>query len=160
MNQLFITNMHTRLTELVAGLALYHKPTGVRQPPQVIGTQKDRPTTDEVDGAEYPFVRWILHEGEFVRASSGGVVVMVDGGIYTPGDIDSGLADINALCMALGGIVDRPWFNRPYKLRNRVPFWLGDHRSIVDSFEKGTQPHPYYYCRLRLEFVVANGHGG
>lgn len=159
MTPAFFTTLTARLTELTQDLRFDHLPTGVQRAPQVIATMLERPTGGEPESEELPFVRWIVHEGEFARLSPAPFTVYVDGGIFTEGTISDGTIAISALCVALGKIVEKPWF-KPYKLRNRVHFEMGDQGNMVDSYTRGLQPHPFYYCRLTLEFVVAHGHGG
>ena len=164
MNQTFFDALTTRLVELTTDLRFHHPPTGGETAPQIIQTQMPRPVGTPVDGAEFPFVRWIIHEGEFARLRPGSFSVFLDGGIYCPTEVYAdGDAAIFQLCCALGKIVDpqKPNPFQPYKLRNRVPFEIGvPSGSALDSYEKGKQPHPWYYCRLQLEFAVAPGHGG
>lgn len=155
MNEAFFTTLTTRLTELTADLRYLHKPTGEQRAPQVIGTMLPRPSGQVEEGDEYPLIRWVLYEGEFARMSPAPFSLLIDGVIYNDGSISDGTADITELCRALGRIVEKPWY-RPYKLRNRVRFTIGD----PDENNPGIQPHPYYYLRMYLEFVVASGHGG
>lgn len=157
MNQQFFAALEARLTELTADLRYLHKPTGQQRAPQIIGTMLERPTGEVQEAQDYPFVRWIIYDGEFSRMSPAPFSIMLDGGIYTDGTVDDGNTAICSLCMALGKIVEKPWFT-PYKLRNRVRFVMGSPEA--DNSNHGLQPHPYYYCRLYLEFVVALGHGG
>ena len=157
MNQQFFTALEARLTELTEDLRYLHRPSGELKAPQIIGVMLDRPTGEVEEAQEYPFVRWVLSDGEFTRLSPAPFSIMLDGGIYTDGTVDDGNAAACGLCMALGKIVEKPWF-RPYKLRNRVRFVMGD--PGTESNNHGLQPHPYYYCRLYLEFLVAQGHGG
>lgn len=150
MNQKFASEFTACLEELVSGLAYHHKPTGELRPPQIIDTMLERPSGPVVADDEYPLVRWLITDGGFARKSAAPFTVIVDNWLYTPGSIDDGLRNIAALTMALGKVVNRPWFS-PYKLRNLVRFEMGsrEQNSI------GIQPHPYYTSRLFLEFTVA-----
>lgn len=164
MNQAFFDALTNRLSELTQDLRFYHLPSEEMRAPQIIQTQLPRPTAGQAEGEEFPFVRWIIHEGEFARLRPAPFQVFVDGGIYcnSPSYADGDTA-IFSLCTALGKIVEPQSPNpfKPYKLRSRIPFEMGVPGSaVLDSYEKGKQPHPWYYCRLQLEFVVANGHGG
>lgn len=155
MNEAFFTTLTARLTELTADLRFLHKPSGELKAPQIIDTmlQRARGVTEEAQ--EFPFVRWVVYAGEYARMSPAPFSVMLDGGIYTDGSISDGIIDISTLSMALGKIVEKPWY-KPYKLRNRVRFTMGS----PDENSLGIQPHPYYFTRLYLDFVVASGHGG
>jgi len=155
MNETFVSNLTARLIELTQHLRFYNKPTGTEIAPQIIGTMLEKKTESCQEAQEYPLVRWVIHQGEFARMSPTPFSVMLDAGIYTDGIIKDGCTDINILVMALGKIVEKPWF-KPYKLRNRVSFVLGS----PDENSLGIQPHPYYFGRLYLQFVVASGHGG
>lgn len=153
----FYALLESRLTELVADLRYTHKPSGGLIAPQIISVCLPRPTAQVTEADEVPFVRWLVYEGEFAHRSPAPFTVLIDCCIYTDGSVADGNADISQLCMALGKIVLKPWFS-PYKLRNRVRFILGDPET--STVFHGVQSHPYYACRLYLEFVVAKGHGG
>ncbi len=157
MNEQFYTTLKERLVELTQDLRYLHKPSDTLIAPQIIDIMLERPKVAVPEADEYPFVRWVAYEGEFAYRSPAPFSVMLDGGLYTDGSIAEGNLAISQLCMALGRIVEKPWFS-PYKLRNRVRFVLGN--PEVDNNNYGLQPHPYYHCRLYLEFVVAKGHGG
>jgi len=156
MTEAFYALLRSRLTSLVADLRYLHKPSDTLIAPQVIDLSLPRPTEAVVEGDEYPFVRWLVYEGEFAHRTPAPFTVLIDGGIYTDGSVSEGNAAISELCMALGKVVQTPWYS-PYKLRNRVRFSLGNPENTVNQ---GIQPHPYYFCRLYLEFTVAKGHGG
>lgn len=155
MNRAFTTLLTARLVELTEGLVFYHKPTEELKAPKIIGTMLAEKQADYKEAEEFPFVRWVVSGGEFARMSTAPFSVMLDAGIYTNGTVTEGCEAITELVMALGKVVEKPWFS-PYKLRSRVRFVLGD----PDNNHLGMQPHPYYYGRLYLEFVVARGHGG
>ncbi len=155
MNKAFADLLTARLIEITQDLRFFHKPSGILKAPQVVGTMLSEKDRSYQEGDEFPLVRWAAHQGVFTFKASASFAVILDGGIYTDGDIAAGTADIAALTMALGKITDKPWF-QPYKLSNRVPFQLGS----PEKNSLGIQPHPYYFTRLNLEFVVARGHGG
>lgn len=158
MTEQFFAALKARLVELTQDLRYLHKPTGGMIAPQIIDIMLDRPTSQTEEGEDYPYVRWLVYDGEFAHRTPAPFSVMLDGAIYTDGSIAAGNLAVSELCRALGRIVERPWF-APYKLRNRVRFVLGNPETNTNNH--GLQPHPYYFCRLYLEFVVANnGHKG
>jgi len=155
MTELFFATLKACLGDLTKDLRFLHKPSGTLIAPQIIDVMMDRPTAPVEEGDEYPLVRWMIYEGEFRRMSAAPFKVLVDAGIYTDGSVVEGNAEISRLCSALGGIVENPRF-APYKLGPVVRFTLGAPESPDKN--PGVQPHPYYHCRLFLEFLVAGGH--
>lgn len=152
MTEEFFTAIRARLTELVKDLRFLHKPTGQNVPPQIIDLMLDRPTSTTEEGDEYPYVRWLIPSGSFKRHGSEPFSVIIDAGIYTDGTISDGNSDIFSLCLALGKITENPRF-APYKLGETIPFTLG--QPAGDANNPGIQPHPYYHCRLTLDFSAA-----
>lgn len=152
MTEQFFAILKARLAELVVDLRYLHKPTGGLIAPQIIDVMMERPTGAVEEGEEYPLVRWLVYEGEFHRQSPSPFKVMVDAGIYTEGTIAEGNAEILQLCQALGKIIESPRF-APYKLGPIVRFSIGTPEP--EDKNPGMQPHPYYHCRLFLEFLVA-----
>jgi len=152
MTEAFFTAFKARLAELVADLRYLHKPSGTEIAPQIIDLMLPRPTEVVAEADEYPFVRWLVYEGEFHRLKPAPFKLMLDAGIYTSGDINDGNAAICELCTALGRITENPRF-APYKLGASIRFIIGI--PDADSKDPGLQPHPYYHCRLFLEFIVA-----
>lgn len=152
MTDAFFAQLKAKLAELVADLRYLHKPSGTMIAPQIIDLMLPRPTEQVDEGEEYPFVRWLIYDGEFRRSGPAPFKLMIDAGIYTDGGVDDGNAAICELCTALGRITINPRF-APYKLGEIVRFAVGSPDS--ESKNPGLQPHPYYHCRLFLEFIVA-----
>jgi len=152
MTDAFFTAFKARLEELVAELRYLHKPTGTTIAPQIIDLMLPRPTEVVAEGDEYPFVRWLVYEGEYHRLKPAPFKLMLDAGIYTSGSVVDGNSSICELCQALGKITDNPRF-APYRLSGTVRFFIGTPDSELR--DPGLQPHPYYHCRLFLEFIVA-----
>ncbi|MDR2550018.1 MAG: hypothetical protein LBD10_07475 [Desulfobulbus sp.] len=150
MTDRFFQLLGDRLADLTKDLLFLHPPTGALVSPQVIGVMLDRPKTSTEGGAEYPYVRWLPYVGEFHCKAPTQFEVILDGGIYTSGNVADGNMDIHRLCMALGKIAENPGF-APYKLKDGVRFSIG----IPDPEYRnpGIQPHPYYHCRLFLQFA-------
>lgn len=155
MNQQFFDKLTARLTELTADLRFYHKPTRTTRAPQIIGVQLEEPVGEVKEADEYPFVRWVVYQGSFAWRSRAPFSVRIDAGIYTNGAIADGNNDIMTLTMALGRLVETPWF-APYKLTREIPYTVG----VPDDPNKGAQAHPYYHSQLYPEFIAATGHGG
>lgn len=151
MTEAFYTALRARLVELTRELRFYHKPSTSLVAPQVIDVMAPRPTVAVDDAEEYPFVRWIVYQGEFSRQEAAPFAVMIDGGIYTEGDILDGNADISLLCAALGRIVERPGIG-PCKVHGKVRFTLGTPDGPDNN--PGAQPHPFYHCRLFVNFLA------
>ena len=152
MTDQFFTLFKSRLAELVVDLSYLHKPSGLNMRPQIIDVMMERPTERVDEGEEYPFVRWMIHKGEFSRQGLLTFTVIVDAGVYTGGTVDDGNADITGLCLALGRIVRTPVFS-PYRLDGPVRFTIGS--SDQAERNPGIQPHPYYHCRLAMDFAMA-----
>lgn len=149
MTDQFYTALKARLTELVADLRYLHKPTAAMIAPQIIDLMLPRPTEQVEEAEEYPFVRWMVTSGEFKRQSPMQFSVVIDAGIYTDGTVTEGNGEISQLCSALGRIVDFPSFP-PFKLNDNTRFILGT--PADEGTNPGLHPHPYYHCRLFLEF--------
>lgn len=147
MNEQFFTTLEGRLAELTKDLRFQHKPTGAMIAPQIIGVMLERPTVAVQEAEEYPYVRWLIVDGSFTNRSPARFTVLLDGGIYTGGSVADGNADINRLCLALGKIVESPWFDQ-FKMKDQVRFSLG---IPGDDKNPGIQPHPYHHCRLFLD---------
>lgn len=152
MTEDFFTALKARLTELVQDLRYLHKPSGALIAPQIIDIMLPRPTGEVAEGEEYPFVRWLVSKGDFTRQGLVSFSVVVDAGIYVEGDINDGNAAISELCLALGRIVQVSRF-AIYRLDGPVRFIIGN----IDALETnpGLQAHPYYHCRLAMDFFMA-----
>ena len=157
MTDQFYTALKARLAELVADLRYLHKPTDAMIAPQIIDLMLPRTTEQVQEAEEYPFVRWLVYEGEFHRSSPAPFRVLLDAGIYTDLTPADGNAAISELCRTLGRIIERQTF-APFVLANPVRFVIGT--PDAEQGNPGLQPHPYYHCRLYLEFQVVNGHQG
>ena len=155
MNDQFVALLTARLEDLVKELRYTYKPDGSEKAPQIVDPMLPGKDRSHQEGEEFPLVRWAIFNGEFARMSPAPFSVRVDAGIYTGGSIIDGDRDIRELLMALGKIVETPWY-KPYKLRDPVKFDLGS----PDLHAQGIQPHPYYWATLYLSFIVATGHGG
>lgn len=145
----FFAALRGRLAELVQDLRYLHKPSGEQVAPQIIDIMLPRLTVPAPEADEYPFVRWLIVKGEFARLKPGPFLVLLDAGIYTAGSVMDGVADITELCLALGRIVEKSNF-APYRLVSRVRFTIGS--PGPDDADPGLQAHPYYHCRLFLDF--------
>jgi hypothetical protein len=154
-NEAFSTLLTANIEALVADLSFTYKPDGSMKAPQVVETCLPAKEQGYQEGQEVPLVRWIIYKGAFSWRTPSPFNVRIDAGIYTPGSIVEGTRDIQSLCLALGRLVEKPWYS-PYKLANRIPFNIGD----PQTHSEGSQAHPYYWASLYLEFKVANGHGG
>lgn len=155
MNQQFKDLLASRLEELVADLRYTHKPSGQLKPPHVVRLQLPGKERSQGEAEDFPLVRWKITGGQFTRMGPALFSVEINAGIYTPGTITDGDGEISELALALGQIVNKPWY-KPYKLLNSAPFAFGS----TEPQSKGMQPHPYYWVSLYLEFSVAIGHGG
>lgn len=155
MDSSFSALLTSRITECVADLRYTHKPTGTQKAPQVIELMLPKKERSQKEAEDFPLVRWAFTRGEFARMRPAPFGVKIDAGIYTNGSITDGNRDITELIIALGKLVEKPWY-KPYKLLNPVTFTVGS----TDKHTEGIQPHPYYWAALHLEFSVATGHGG
>lgn len=151
MTEAFYAALRTRLGELTQDLRFFHKPTNSQVAPEIIDVMAERPTAAVDESEAYPFVRWIVYQGEFSRLEAAPFALMIDGGVYTEGDIYDGNADISRLCTALGRIVERPAIG-PCKVHGKVRFTLGTPDGPDNN--PGAQPHPYYHCRLFVNFLA------
>lgn len=145
----FTALLQTRLETLVAGLQYDYKPTGGQKAVQVINPMLER-VKGHQEGDEHPYVRWAVFSGSFEPRRPQPFRVTVSLGLYTAGAIDDGNADIQALAMAVGRIVEDRAFP-PSRLVTPVPYTIGDPR---EGYE-GLQPHPYYYASMMLDFTTA-----
>ena len=159
MNEAFFTLLTERLTELTGDLRFLHSPSGEMRAPQIVGTELDRPVGKTEEGENCPFVIWAIHGCEFARKSPAPFSVVVDGCIYNEGTIAEGTTDITSLTLALGKIVEKPWY-KPYKLSNQPGLRPRAEIGDPEKNSLGRQPQPYFYMRMYLNFVVATGHGG
>lgn len=137
-----------RVTELTADLRFHHKPSGGTIAPQVIATCMPERDSSWQEGIEWPHVLVAIYGGGFDRLEPQPHQVVVGCGIWTPGTIAEGTADIMELTAAVGRIVENRTF-RPFKLRTPVRYSVG---SEERGYE-GTQPHPYHVSSIYLEFI-------
>lgn len=150
MTDQFYATLKARLVELTSDLRYLHQPTGSLIAPQIIDLMLPRPTGQVDEGDEYPFVRWLVHRGRTVRQGLVSFSVVIDAGIYAE-DIASGNAGISELCMRLGKIVHAPAFSS-YLIDGPVNFSIGI--PDADDRNPGMQAHPYYHCRLFIDFSI------
>jgi hypothetical protein len=150
MTEQFFTALKERLAELVGGLRYLHKPTGAMVAPQIIDLMLPRSTEPLDEGEEYPFVRWIVYRGTFIRQGLVAFSVAVDAGIYAE-DIAEGNAGISELCLHLGRIVQVPAFSS-YLIDGPVTFVVGS--PDPEERNPGMQGHPYYHCRMFINFSI------
>ena len=157
MNEAFFTALKARLTELTASLRYLHKPSGTAMRPQIIDLMMDRPTAAVDEAEEYPFVRWMLLDGEFHRGGRPSPFrVAVDCGIYTDGSIVDGNADICELCRTLGeGLMEWQRY-AGCRLSGPIRYTMGTPQANAQNPDNpGLQPHPYYHARLFLDFLAS-----
>ncbi len=142
----------TRFGALTEELRFNHKPSGdIKKAPVIIssGLEPVRPGVWE-EADDYPFVRVALYAGAFAEDGMHQPARAVAyAGIWTPGTMADGYADICTLLEAMGKIVDNPRFP-PYLLGRTVPWTIG----LQDSGEEGMQRHPFHYGAVFLEFTT------
>ncbi|BCL59967.1 hypothetical protein DGMP_06600 [Desulfomarina profundi] len=151
MNRTFADMLNSRLAELTSGLLFDYQPdnsTGSR-PITITESMLADPSRDEPEGSEFPFVRWAIYRGSFDYRRPAPFKVVVDGAIWTAGNITDGTRDIQTLTVALGKITEKRGFP-PYRLKTPIDFVTGN----PARGHEGIQPHPWYYTRLYLEFLV------
>jgi hypothetical protein len=146
----FFAILKERLAELTADLRYLHKPSGTMVAPQIIDLMLPRPTEHVDEADEYPFVRWIVYRGRFVRQGLVSFSVAIDAGVYAE-DIATGNTHISELCMRLGRLVQVPSFST-YLVDGPITFTVGT--PDTDDRNPGMQGHPYYHCRLFIDFSI------
>jgi hypothetical protein len=152
MTDQFFAALKARLTELVQDLRYLHKPTGLLVAPQIIDIMLPRPTEAVAEADEYPFVRWLVYKGTFMRQGLLPFSVVLDAGIYTDGDSFDGNAAIMQLCVALGKIIEVPSLAM-YRIDEPIRFAIGS--PGPEDGNPGVQAHPYYHGRLFLDFLIS-----
>lgn len=150
MTDLFYTTLKARIAQLVQDLRYTHLPTGTMVAPQIIDLMLPRPTAPVDEGEEYPFVRWMVFQGEFIPDGLASFTLALDGGIYAE-DVAAGNSGISALCLALGQFVHAQAFT-PYSLNGPIRFTIGN--PDAEERNPGVQSHPYYHCRLLMDFSM------
>lgn len=156
MNQAFITAFSATLTAAVADLRYCSKPTvtsvnptGDLVVPQVITPMLPAKAAGYQEGGELPLCRWLITSGHFSMRQYQPFKVQLDLGLYTPGTIEDGNAAILEFAMAVGGhLVKYPWY-KPYKMIDDIEFHIGSR----EAESLGSQPHPYYWATMLLDFV-------
>ncbi|MBU1567437.1 MAG: hypothetical protein KJ630_17660 [Proteobacteria bacterium] len=137
-----------RLTALTAELRYLHKPTGEMAAPMVINTCLPDKQMDWQESSDFPHVRAAIYQGAFDGVTPQPHKVVIVCGIYTPGSVLDGTADITELTTAIGGIVTNRSFP-PFVLRTPVEYTIG----LTEAGAEGLQPHPYHFSKLYLEFL-------
>lgn len=137
-----------RLATLTSDLRYHHKPSGERRAPQVIHTCLEKKTSTWQEGDEFPYIRAAIYRGAFDGVVPQPHKVVVICGIYTPGTIATGTAEIAELTNAVGNIVMNRGFP-PYVLKTPVEYVLGSDEAGAE----GLQPHPYHFSKFNLEFL-------
>lgn len=151
MNSAFSAMMNSRLAELTSGLLYDYQPDGSSKsrPVTITESMLEDPSREQLEGAEFPFVRWSIYRGSFDFHRPAPFSVVVDGALWTGKSIADGTGDILALTRALGKITENRSF-APYRLKTPVSFVVGN----PARGQEGIQPHPYYYVRFYLDFLV------
>ncbi len=152
MTEEFFTALKARLVELTQDLRYPHKPSGTQVAPQIIDIMLPRPTGEVAEAEEYPFVRWLVHKGMFMRQGLLPFSVVLDAGIYTDGDSFDGNTAIMQLCGALGKIIEVPRLAM-YRIDEPIRFAIGS--PGPEEGNPGLQAHPYYHGRLFLDFSIS-----
>jgi len=137
-----------RVTELVADLRYFHKPTGQRIAPQVIESCLPKKDRTWQEGQDFPHVLIAITEGGFDKFTPPPVKVIIGCDVLTDGDNAQGTTEIMELTGAVGRLVENRSFP-PYKLRTPIRFTIG---SEQQGYE-GIQPHPVYFSNIYLEFI-------
>lgn len=156
MTDAFFAALKARLQELTAPLRYLNGPSGALMRPQIIDLMMERPTAAVEEAEEYPFVRWMLLDGEFHRNRPSPFRVAVDCGIYTDGSIVGGNAAICELCRTLGhGLMEWQRYEG-CRLSGPIRYTMGTPQANAQNPDNpGLQPHPYYHARLFLDFLAA-----
>lgn len=147
MNEEFAAHMQARLEELVANEKFYRKRDRTLVTPRVFRTQIPGRGADYAEGDNAPNVCWAITSGRIEgRLLEFTVVIVV--GIWTPGGIEEGSADIERLVMTVLGVANEHGM-AGHRLSD-VDFHLGVRHE--DDYLDGTQPHPLHEGQIKLRF--------
>lgn len=156
MNQNFANELTAKLTELVAGLRYYNKPTKNMMVPYVVETMLPPKERGYKEGEHFPLICWAITGGQLSFRKPQPFDVVIDVGLAVDESagtsleqIIRGTASIMEITRAIGGLAASRVV-AGYKLQ--LPFEF----SIGDPENPGRQPHPYYWVQFKLSFLAPN----